>query len=51
MVIIGVEDDQEVAVWELALVMEEEKEFMVWKTWIWIDKRIFSFLFYVDLTV
>ena len=51
MVIIGVEDDQEVAVWELALVMEEEMEFMVWKTWIWIDKRIFSFLFYVDLTV
>ena len=51
MVIIGVEDDQEVAIWELALVMEEEMEFMVWKTWIWIDKRIFSFLFYVDLTV
>ena len=29
MVIIGVEDDQEVAIWGLALVMEEEKEFMV----------------------
>ena len=29
MVIIGVENDQEVTIWELALVMEEEKEFMV----------------------
>lgn len=29
MVIVGVENDQEVAIWELALVMKEEKEFMV----------------------
>lgn len=29
MVIIGVVDDQEVAIWELALVTEEEKELMV----------------------
>ena len=29
MVIIGVENDQEVTIWELALVIEEEKEFMV----------------------
>lgn len=29
MVIIGVVDDQEVAIWELALVMEEEKELIV----------------------
>ncbi len=29
MVIIGVENDQEVAIWELALVMKEEKELMV----------------------
>ena len=29
MVIIGVADDQEVAIWELALVMEEEKELML----------------------
>ena len=29
MVIIGAVDDQEVAIWELALLMEEEKELMV----------------------
>lgn len=29
MVIIGVEDDQELAIWELAPDMEEEEEFMV----------------------
>lgn len=29
MVIIGVENDQEVAIWELALVIKEEKELMV----------------------